>query len=70
MDLKVESRYGDDLRDAAPGGIFVPGTNGAATYPDPTQLQGKGSLVEAPLAPDVGPDLGDVTGQPNGPRYH
>ena len=43
----VESRVGDDLRDVAPGGIPVPGTNGAATYPDPTQIDGKGELAQS-----------------------
>lgn len=43
--FKVESRVGDDLRDVAPGGIPIPGTNGAASYPDPTQIDGRGELA-------------------------
>lgn len=43
----VESRVGDDLRDIAPGGIPVPGTNGAVTYPDPLQIDGRGELVSS-----------------------
>jgi hypothetical protein len=43
----VESRVGDDLRDIAPGGIPIPGTNGAATYPDPTQIDGRGELASS-----------------------
>jgi hypothetical protein len=43
----VESRVGDDLRDVAPGGIPVPGTDGAASYPDPTQIDGRGELLQA-----------------------
>jgi hypothetical protein len=43
--FKVESRVGGDLRDVAPGGIPIPGTNGAASYPDPTQIDGQGELV-------------------------
>jgi hypothetical protein len=43
--FRVESRVGDDLRDVAPGGIPVPGTNGAVSYPDPTQIDGQGELA-------------------------
>ncbi|MEA3136293.1 MAG: hypothetical protein QOC71_574 [Thermoplasmata archaeon] len=43
--FKVETRVDGDLRDVAPGGIPVPGTDGAATYPDPTQIDGKGELM-------------------------
>ncbi|HEX2065884.1 MAG TPA: hypothetical protein VHI93_03635 [Candidatus Thermoplasmatota archaeon] len=52
--FRVESRVGGDLRDVAPGGIPVPGTNGAATYADPSAIPGRGSLVEsvALRAPD------------------
>ncbi|HUR62724.1 MAG TPA: hypothetical protein VM286_10240 [Candidatus Thermoplasmatota archaeon] len=52
--FKVESRAGTDLRDVAPGGIPVPGTNGAATYPDPAAIPGKGLLVET--VPLQGPE--------------
>ncbi len=44
-DFIVESRVGNDLRDVAPGGIPAPGTNGAASYPDPTAIPGQGRLV-------------------------
>jgi len=45
--LRIESRVDGDLRDVAPGGIPVPGTNGAQEYPDPTSIEGKGILVES-----------------------
>lgn len=53
--LTVTTYYGGDARDVAPGGIFVPGTDGAAEYPDPTQIDGRGTLIEGPVppAPDV-----------------
>lgn len=43
--FRVETRVGDDLRDVAPGGIPVPGTNGAQEYPDPTQIDGQGVIT-------------------------
>ncbi len=51
---QVESRVDGDLRDVAPGGIPVPGTNGAAMYPDATAIPGRGILVESItlVAPD------------------
>jgi hypothetical protein len=45
--FKVESRVNGDLRDVAPGGIPVPGSNGAATFPDPLAIPGKGALAES-----------------------
>jgi hypothetical protein len=51
----VESRVNGDLRDLAPGGIPLPGTNGAAMYPDPTQIDGEGALVDTVTL--VGPEL-------------
>ncbi|HEX2065892.1 MAG TPA: hypothetical protein VHI93_03675 [Candidatus Thermoplasmatota archaeon] len=52
--FRVESRVGGDLRDVAPGGIPVPGTDGAATYADPWAIPGRGSLLDsvALRAPD------------------
>ncbi len=51
----VESRVDGDLRDVSPGGIPVPGTNGAAEYPDPTQIDGEGALVASVAL--VGPEI-------------
>lgn len=52
--FRVLSRVGDDLRDVAPGGIPIPGSNGAAEYPDPTQIDGQGVVTETAVlqAPD------------------
>ncbi len=46
----VESRVAGDLRDVAPGGIPVPGTNGLLFYDDPTAIPGKGLLVKEVVA--------------------
>lgn len=51
----VESRVDGDLRDASPGGIPMPGTDGAAEYPDPTQIDGEGALLETVTL--VGPEV-------------
>lgn len=62
----VESRVAGDLRDVAPGGIPIPGTNGAAEYPEPTQIDGRGVLVESiPLQAPTG--YVNVTGRAVGP---
>lgn len=47
--VSVESRVDGDLRDRAPGGIPVPGTNGAQEYTDPTATDAKGRLQEGVL---------------------
>ncbi len=47
---RVESRKDGDLRDVAPGGIPVPGTNGLAEYPDPMAIPGKGIVVASVAA--------------------
>ncbi|MEA3189954.1 MAG: hypothetical protein QOD77_536 [Thermoplasmata archaeon] len=68
-DLVVESYFGDDLRDVAPGGIPVPGTGGALEYPDPTQIDGQGRLVEAPPAPSPEAYFGEVRATLAGANY-
>lgn len=67
--LVVKTYYGDDPRDVAPGGIYVPGTGGALEYPDPTQIDGKGRLVEAPAVPDPGLYIGAIHAQREGYTY-
>ncbi|MEA3143398.1 MAG: hypothetical protein QOG31_722 [Thermoplasmata archaeon] len=53
--LTVTSSVGGDPRDVAPGGIPVPYTGGAQTYPDPTAIAGRGAVVEeATLGPPTG----------------
>jgi hypothetical protein len=44
--VSVESRVDGDLRDVAPGGIPVPGTNGLQEYPDPLAIPGQGFIVD------------------------
>ncbi|MEK6975461.1 MAG: hypothetical protein AABY18_03865 [Candidatus Thermoplasmatota archaeon] len=66
-DLTVRSFWGDDLRDVAPGGLPVPGTGGAAEYPDPTAIAGQGRLVETPVPSPVDAYFGAVTATRNGP---
>lgn len=68
-DLVVETTYGDDPRDVAPGGIYVPGSGGAATYPDPTQIDGAGRLIEAPVPPAADAYFGAVTASARGNAY-
>ncbi|MHB1260801.1 MAG: hypothetical protein ACYC2H_03710 [Thermoplasmatota archaeon] len=62
----VESRVDGDLRDASPGGIPVPGGNGAAEYPDPTQIDGEGALLETVtlLGPEIYVEVSAVSRQP------
>lgn len=59
--LRMESRYGNDLRDVAPGGIPAPGTNGLAPLVDPTEIPGQGTLIAAPRVPDVAAYFGSIT---------
>lgn len=47
--VRVESRADGDLRDVAPGGIPVPGTNGAREYPEPRATGAKG-LIQGTVA--------------------
>lgn len=51
LNLHVESFWGNDLRDVAPGGIPAPGLGGAIEYPEPTAIEGQGRLVETPVPP-------------------
>jgi MYXO-CTERM domain-containing protein len=44
--VRIESRVDGDLRDVAPGGIPVPGTDGAREYEDPGALEGRGVLAD------------------------
>lgn len=67
--LRVESFWGDDLRDVAPGGIPVPGSGGALEYPDPTQIDGQGVLVEAPVPPGTDAYVGAITATREGTTY-
>lgn len=62
----VESRVDGDLRDASPGGIPVPGTDGAAEYPDPTQIDGEGALLETVtlVGPEIYVEVAAVSTQP------
>jgi MYXO-CTERM domain-containing protein len=47
--VRVDSRVDGDLRDYAPGGIPVPGTNGAREYPEPGSTRAKG-LIQGTVA--------------------
>ncbi len=67
--LRVESFWGEDLRDVAPGGIPAPGSNGALEYPDPTQIDGRGVLVETPVPPATDAYFGAVTATRAGTLY-
>lgn len=67
--LRVESYWGEDLRDVAPGGIPVPLAGGAVEYPDPTQIDGQGVLVEAPIPAPTDAYFGDVRAARNGTQY-
>ena len=65
----VESRMDGDLRDVAPGGIPVPGTNGLAEYPDPTQIDGRGRIQESVVAQNPSIYLKPATLTADGDRY-
>lgn len=67
--LRIESFWGDDLRDVAPGGIPVPGSGGALEYPDPTQIDGEGVLVENPVPPATDAYFGAVAATRQGTTY-
>lgn len=64
--FRVLSRVGDDLRDVAPGGIPVPGSDGAAEYPEPTAIEGRGVVTEtvALQAPTAYVDIDAVASAP------
>ncbi len=64
--LEVRSYWGDDLRDVAPGGIPVPGTNGALDYDDPLAIDGQGRLQEHPVPAPVDAYFGPVAATRNG----
>ncbi|MEK6984895.1 MAG: hypothetical protein AABX89_00735 [Candidatus Thermoplasmatota archaeon] len=51
----VESRKDGDLRDVAPGGIPIPGTNGLLFYEDPTAIADEG--VNVASVPAQGPGI-------------
>lgn len=63
----VESRVDGDLRDVSPGGIPVPGTGGAAEYPDPTQIDGEGALLDSVtlLGPEIYLQVDAVSTKPH-----
>lgn len=67
--LRVESFWGTDLRDVAPGGIPVPGSGGLLEYPEPTAIPGEGRLVDTPIPPGVGAYFGDLSAHRNDTQY-